>query len=83
MVSKKKESIVRVRMGLKNSSLAITVCHHSLSLVIPFFDPQDGFFYPTLTIMMDSYNPTYPYRPIRKIKTSNRTSATHWSHVDP
>ena len=33
----------------------ITVCHHSASLVIPNGDPRDGFFYPTLTLMKDSY----------------------------
>ena len=36
-------------------SLAITVCHPSASLVMPFGDPRDGYFYPTLTLMMDSY----------------------------
>ena len=30
----------------ENPSLGITICHH---------DPRDGFFYPTLTLMMDSY----------------------------
>ena len=50
-----KESIIRVRMGLKNLSLTITVCHHSASLVMPIGDPRDGFFYPTLTLMIDSY----------------------------
>ena len=37
-------------------SLAITVCHHLTSLVMPIGDPQDGFVYPTLTLMMESYN---------------------------
>ena len=36
-------------------SLAITICHHSASLMMPVSDPQDGFFYPTLTLRMDSY----------------------------
>ena len=40
----------------KNPSLGITVCHHSASLVMPNGDPRDGFFYPTLTLMIDSYN---------------------------
>ena len=44
-----KESIIRVRMGWKNPTLAITVCHHTASLVMPIGDPRDGFFYPTLT----------------------------------
>ena len=34
-------------------SLAITVIHHSASLVMPISDPWDRFFYPTLTLMMD------------------------------
>ena len=38
-----------------NPSLGITVCHYSASLVMPKGIPQDGFFYPTLTFMMDSY----------------------------
>ena len=29
------------------------------SLVIPNGDPRDGLFYPTLTLMIDSYNPLY------------------------
>ena len=37
-------------------SLAITVCHHSASLVMPNGDPRDRFFYPTLTLMIDSYS---------------------------
>ena len=37
-------------------SLGITVCHHSASLVMPNGDPRDGLFYPTLTLMIDSYN---------------------------
>ena len=49
-----KEPIICVRMGKKNMSLRITVCHHSASLVMPICDPQDGVFYPTLTFMMDS-----------------------------
>ena len=39
----------------KNLSLAITVCHHSASLVMSIGDPRVGFFYPTLTLMMDSF----------------------------
>ena len=53
MVSKKKESIIRMRVGQKNLSLKINVCHHSASLVMPNCDPWDGFFY--LTLMIDSY----------------------------
>ena len=49
-----KESIC-VRMGLKNLPLTISLCHHSASLVMPIGDPQDRFFYPTLTLMMDSF----------------------------
>ena len=38
-----------------NPSLAITDCHHSASLEMPIGDPRDGFFYPILTLMMDTY----------------------------
>ena len=31
------------------------VCHHSASLVMSNGDPRDGLFYPTLTLMIDSY----------------------------
>ena len=55
MVSKKKKSIIRVRVGKKNLSLGITVCHRSASLVMPNGDPWDSLFYPTLTLMIDSY----------------------------
>ena len=37
------------------TSLGITVCHHSASLMMPNGDPREGFFYPTLTLMIDSY----------------------------
>ena len=50
-----KESIICVRVGEKNPSLGITICHHSASLVMPNDDPRDGFFYPTLTLRIDSY----------------------------
>ena len=40
---------------MKNPSLVITTCHRSASLVMPIGDPWDRFFYPTLTLMMDSY----------------------------
>ena len=50
-----KESIIRVRMGMKNLFLAITDCHHLASLVMPIGDPQGGFFYPTIILMIDSY----------------------------
>ena len=33
----------------------ITVCHLSASLVTPIGDPQTGFFYLTLTLMIYSY----------------------------
>ena len=33
------------------------LCYHSASLVMPNGDPQDGFFYPTHTLMIDSYIP--------------------------
>ena len=30
--------------GIENTSLAITVCHHMVSLLMPIGDPLDGFF---------------------------------------
>ena len=47
VVTQGKESIIRVRVGQKNPSLRITVCHHSASLVMPNGDLRDGFFYPS------------------------------------
>ena len=35
--------------------LKITFCHYSASLVMPIGDPRDRFFYPNLTLMMDSH----------------------------
>ena len=55
MVSKNNNPFVRVDLK-KNTSLGITVCHHSASLVMPNGDPRHGVFYPTLTLMIDSYN---------------------------
>ena len=55
MASKKNNPLFVLRMGQKNSTLAITVWHHSASLVMLIGDPRDGFFYPTPTLMMDSY----------------------------
>ena len=52
-----KEFIIRVREGYNNLSLWIPVCHHSACLVMPNGDPWDRFFYPTLTLMIDSYIP--------------------------
>ena len=49
MVSKNK----CLRVGYKNSSLVITICHHS-SLVMLNGDPGEGFLYPTLTLLIDS-----------------------------
>ena len=49
-----KECINYVRVGLKNPSLGITVCHHSACLVIPNGVPRDKFFYPTLTLLINS-----------------------------
>ena len=50
------ESIIRVRVGKTNPSLMITDCHNSASLMMPIGDPRDGFFYPTLTLIIDSNN---------------------------
>ena len=51
-----RESIICVVMGSKNPSLVTTVCHHLASLMMSNCDPWDRFFYPTLTLMIDSYN---------------------------
>ena len=48
-----KESIICLRVGKKNLSIAITVCHHLASLIMPIGEPQDGFFY--LSLMIDSF----------------------------
>ena len=50
-----KESIMGVRVRQKNPSHAITVWHHSASLVMPDSDPWDGFFYLLLIPMIDPY----------------------------
>ena len=42
--------------GTEKSVLRMTDCHHSASLMMPIGDPQDGFFYPTLILMKDSYS---------------------------
>ena len=47
---------------IENPSLRITVCHYLASLVMPNGDPRDGFFYPTLTLMTDSY---MIYQPVK------------------
>ena len=62
-----KVSIMSVRVGLKNPSLVITDCHHSASPLMPIGDPRDGFFYPTLTLTMDTYillSHDIPFRPV-------------------
>ena len=53
-----KESIIHVRYK-KNLSLGITICHHSASLVMPNGDPRDVFLYPTLKLIIDSYDTVY------------------------
>ena len=50
-----KESIICVRMGYENSSLLITLCHHSASLMTPPDDHRDRIFYPALTLMINSF----------------------------
>ena len=49
-------SIMDVWCGYKNSSLGITVRHHSASLVMLISDPRDRFLYPHHTSMKDTYN---------------------------
>ena len=36
--------------------MGITICHHSASPMMTNFDPRGGFFYPSLTLMIDSYS---------------------------
>ena len=56
LVMSKKRIHYSCEGGIENPYLVITICHHSASLVMPIGDPRDGFFYPTLTLMMDTYN---------------------------
>ena len=44
-----------IQYSCEDQSLMITVCHQSARLVIPIDDPRDGFFYPTLELMIDNY----------------------------
>ena len=44
-----------MKMGYKNLSFVITICHDSANLEMPNGDPRDGFFDPSLTLMIDSY----------------------------
>ena len=37
-------------------SLGITVSHHLASQVMPNSDPRDRYFYPTITLIIDSYS---------------------------
>ena len=46
-------SIIRVWMGLNNTSLTITICHNSVSFVMPVGDHWDVFFYPTHKLIRD------------------------------
>ena len=55
MVIKKKNPSIECEDEIEKSILAIAVCHHSANLVMPIGDPRVGFFYPTLTLMIDSY----------------------------
>ena len=50
-----KQSIMGVRGREKSPALAITVWHHSASLLMPDSDPPGGFFYLPLTPMTDPY----------------------------
>ena len=51
-----KESIMGVRDRQKNLSLGILVWRHLASLLMPGSNPLDGFFYRTLTPMVDTCN---------------------------
>ena len=55
----KKNPLFVWRWDGKNLSIAITYCHHLASLVMPIGHPWERFFYPTRTLMMDSYMDSY------------------------
>ena len=55
VVSEKNNSLFIWGKDRKNLSLVITVCHHWAILIMPIGDPQYGFFYSILTLMIDSY----------------------------
>ena len=50
-----KRSIIFVRMWLNNPSFVFIICHHSASLMVPNGDLRNRRFYPTPTLIMDSY----------------------------
>ena len=41
--------------GKKKSNPKDHVCYNLVSLVIPYRDPLEGFFFPTLPVLIDSY----------------------------
>ena len=49
-----KESIIRGRKDRKIGPFGFFY-HHSASLVMPNSDPKDGFFYPTLPLIIDFF----------------------------
>ena len=55
VVSKKKNQLE------KEIEKSVPHNHHLSSLVMPIGDPWDGFFYPTLTPMIDSYILLYSF----------------------
>ena len=56
---------------MENQSLGIVASHHSVSLVMPNGGPWDGYVYPTLTVVIDSYI-KYLYRQAAKPQISTR-----------
>ena len=52
--------VSNIKCGTYNAPLAITICHHSASLVMPIGDPRDKFFYPTLTLIILIISQTRP-----------------------
>ena len=54
MVNKKNNFII-VSEWDKKKSLEINACHDPGSLAMPNGDPRDGFFFPTLTLMIYSF----------------------------
>ena len=70
VVSKTKNPLF-LEDGIEYLSLVITVRHHPASFTMTNGDPQDGFFYHTLRVMMDSYNPLcniIPFQALRHLE---------------
>ena len=64
----------------ENPSLGISVCHHSASLLMPNGDPRDGFFYPTNTLMIYTYNMSPASRRCWQIYEISTKNCVCWSN---